>query len=532
VTGSAARKLVRLDAPARFPVRDVQVRTRLSQASGRLQRAAQELAGATASLSAEFDTATDRASPAVGRLGAPDRDAMAGGTEPEHPILTIHLLGQFKLLRCGREISTAEFGGRQVRLLVQMLLSSRPAAVRKHTLIDALWPEATTNCAANLSILVSRARHALGDPRLIVAHAGGYAFSADDQCWVDAEAFESLVTHGRRSAASGHQSAALYAFRSAVALWQGEPLTEDEDSRWAIAYRRHLCRLRQECLEGAAAVALEAGQLNVALAYAQEASDLDPLSENALVLLMSSLAGLGSPAKAIDRFTQWRQWAASELGLDPSPRVLALFERLLRDGVGGPPLPDDADKAREAIAPASCAERLRGSRAATILDASSDAIWMLDRRWFVVYVNAYGAELLGSRPADVIGEDIRQVLPQVRGLGIVRRAAAAMDDGMPGCFRLYFPPLEIWLDAELHPTGEGLIVVMKRATRQVMAAERILLALGEVLTVADELDDWVADPGPARSGRHVKARIDASTVDAIADATWLDDEVVTARRRA
>jgi hypothetical protein len=117
-------------------------------------------------------------------------------------------------------------------------------------------------------------------------------------------------------------------------------------------------------------------------------------------------------------------------------------------------------------------------------------------------------------------------------MGIVRRAEAAMDEGVPGCFRLYFPPLEIWLDAELHPTRAGLIVVMKRATRQVIVADRIRQALSEVLTVADEIDDWVADPGPKRSVRHVKVRLDTSTVDAIADATWLDDEVVEAKQRA
>ena len=76
------------------------------------------------------------------------------------------------------------------------------------------------------------------------------------------------------------------------------------------------------------------------------------------------------------------------------------------------------------------------------------------------------------------------------------------------------------------------MVVMKRATRQVIAADRIRLALSEVLTVADELDGWDADPGAKRSVRHGRARIDASTVDAIADATWLDDEVVKARRDA
>lgn len=503
MTGALARQVDRLDVPARLPATDVQVRTRLLHAAERLQRAARELAGATANLSAGFDSASD-------------------GASPGHPILTIHLLGQFKVLRCGREISTAEFGGRQVRLLVQILLSSRPAAVRKQRLIDALWPEASTNSAANLSILVSRARHALGDSSLIVARGGGYAFSPDDQCWVDAEAFEGLVRQGRRSAAAGRQSAALYAFRSAHALWRGEPLTEGEDSRWAIAYRSHLCALRLECLEGAAAAAIEAGQPNVALAYASEASDLDPFSESALVLLMTSLADVGSPAKAIDRFAQWRRQLASELGLDPSPRALALFERLLHDGVSGPPLPHDT--AAQSTGSVCSAEHLHGSRAVTILDASSHAVWMLDRRWSIVYVNAYGAELLGGRPADVLGEDIRQVLPQVHDIGIVHRAEVAMDEGMPDCFRLYFPPFEIWLDAELYPSTDGLIVVLRCATRQVIAADRIRLAISEVLAAANAFDDWVADDGPQRSGRHGRERITAATVDAIADAMWLDDE--------
>ena len=99
-----------------------------------------------------------------------------------------------------------------------------------------------------------------------------------------------------------------------------------------------------------------------------------------------------------------------------------------------------------------------------------------------------------------------------------------MNEGMPDCFRVYFTPFEVWLEAELHPTSEGLIVAMKRATRQVIAADRIRLAMGEVLAAATTLDDWAADDCRQRPGRQGRARIPEAALDAIADATWLDDE--------
>lgn len=306
---------------------------RVSDASIRLQWAAQELAGAVAGLLSDLRPVTNS------HAAASSEQASAQGTrtDPLHsshqPILAIRMLGQFRVTRAGSEISTAEFRGRRVRQLIQILLTAHPAVLTKDRLLDALWPHSSTCGAANLSVLVSRARRALGNPALIVARGGGYAFRHDASCWVDAEVFEDHVDRGRAAAASGCHVAAVHAFRSAAALWEGEPLAEDAEAGWAMSYRRHFSALHLESLEGLATAALETGQPNVALASAKGALELDALSERALVLLMRALAELGSPAEAIDRFTRWRRWLVTEMGLNPSGRALEMFERLLQEDV-------------------------------------------------------------------------------------------------------------------------------------------------------------------------------------------------------
>ena len=121
---------------------------------------------------------------------------------------------------------------------------------------------------ANLAVLASRARHALGDSSLIVVSEGGYVFADDDRCWVDAEAFAADAERGRMALASGHAAAALRSYRSALALWAGDPLVENQYEEWAQGHRRLFARLYEEALEGAARAALQVGQAAVALHFA------------------------------------------------------------------------------------------------------------------------------------------------------------------------------------------------------------------------------------------------------------------------
>src|SRR5579859_4751466 len=95
----------------------------------------------------------------------------------------LQLLGRFQVLRDGAEVPPAAFGGRKTRALLRVLAVRSPDLVPHDALAEALWPDRLpADPAANLGVLVNRARRALDDPALVVTGTGGYALGA---CAVD-----------------------------------------------------------------------------------------------------------------------------------------------------------------------------------------------------------------------------------------------------------------------------------------------------------------------------------------------------------
>ncbi|HLI57598.1 MAG TPA: BTAD domain-containing putative transcriptional regulator [Actinomycetota bacterium] len=264
------------------------------------------------------------------------------------PALEFRLLGRFAAWRTGTEIPAAAFGGRLVRSLVRVLLTRRGAFVSKDLLTEALWPSrAPADPSANLDVLVSRARRALGDPGLVTAGSGGYSFCGDEACCrVDAERFLAEAASGAAASEDGNPVLALRAFQSALDLWQGEPLAEDRYADWAQEYRRALGRAHLDVLEGAATAALAAGMPVRAVALAERAVTLEPLREAGHLLLARALAGSGDAAGALAAIAALRQSLADELGLDLPPAAAELELAILRGASPGAPAGSPAEPAR------------------------------------------------------------------------------------------------------------------------------------------------------------------------------------------
>jgi PAS domain S-box-containing protein len=410
---------------------------------------------------------TDGLAEAATRLAAhdPDVDGQLLATAP----LAVQLLGQFRVLRDGVEIPTNAFGGRHVRQFVQLLVTRRGVVVPRSALSGPLWPTmgSSPSVAAGLSVLASRARRALADPTLIVSRAGGYLFAAERRCVVDTEIFQRWVRAGRLAAAAGNHSAALQAYRSALALWSGEPLLE-VDGEWARTYRQRMQRLRLECLEGMAASGPQTGQPTVALAFAEEAAALEPERDEVLVLLMTALAQVGSPADAIDRYETWRARLAEEKGLDPSPQAAELFGRLLRGEY--PPPGDGATRPRHASVRRNRppADRLSG-----ILAAVPEAVWVLDRRWRFTEVNPRAAELLGRRHQDLVDRCAWDVLQGDPGEALFRRAEHAVGEQGSACFHHLHPPTGAWLRVQAQVSAGDVVVAASDVTADMNLKEAL-----------------------------------------------------------
>ena len=238
----------------------------------------------------------------------------------------LRLLGRFVVIRDGREIPAAEFGGRKVRALLRILATRRGSLVTHDALTEMLWGERPpADPAANLQVLVNRARRALGAPELLVTGPGGYALAGTDACVIDGERFLAAVDDAQRL--SGR--AALDAYVAALGEWGGTPLAEDVYADWSRGYRERLTRAHQLALEHAAAVALDCGEPARAVDFAARAAAAEPLREAAVLPLLRALVATGDPAGALERYGEFRAALADELGVDPSDDAQALYRALL-----------------------------------------------------------------------------------------------------------------------------------------------------------------------------------------------------------
>src|SRR4051812_3840495 len=189
-----------------------------------------------------------------------------------------------------------------------------------------LWPQRPpVDPAANLQVLITRARKALGEPLLVRTGPGGYSLSDGQRCVVDAERFVAAVEREQRLP----RGDALAALAGALGDWAGEPLAEDGYTDWARDFRDRLLRVRQGAPERAAALAIDARETPAGGADASAAAEAEPLREVAALTQVRALAAAGDPAAALARYDQYRRALADELGLDPSPEAAELHRRLL-----------------------------------------------------------------------------------------------------------------------------------------------------------------------------------------------------------
>ncbi len=243
--------------------------------------------------------------------------------------MEIDLLGRFAVRRGGRAVDAAEFGGRRVRQLVRILAAERGHVVSRDALIDALWGEQLpADPGTNLNVVVNRARRALGEPEVIQTGSGGYLLREGTEVLVDVERFEELVDQARAARTREDDDTAARAAQAALTLWD-EPLAEDAYADWAQPHRDRLERLHQDTLEIGAAGLLAVGNARDAVALAAQAVACQPLREAAYLLLIQACAADGDQAAAVAAYLDLRRMLADELGIDPSPAAVSIYEQLL-----------------------------------------------------------------------------------------------------------------------------------------------------------------------------------------------------------
>lgn len=231
-----------------------------------------------------------------------------------------------------------DIGGARLRMLVARLALDANRPVTAESLVDGLWGAEPPADAANaLQSLVSRLRRTLGDSARLASAGGGYLLKVEE---VDAHRFEELATRGRHELAAGRFGNASAALTEALALWQGEALSDVLETPFAQPPAVRLNDLRTAAMEDRFEAELELGRHAEILADLEAAGAEHPLRERLASLRIRALYAAGRQSDALAVYERTRATLAEELGVDPSNELQQTHLAVLR-GELAKPRPDN-----------------------------------------------------------------------------------------------------------------------------------------------------------------------------------------------
>ena len=221
----------------------------------------------------------------------------------------ITLLGTFEVVLDGSRVTADAWPRPQAAALVKVMALSPGRQRHREQVIDLLWPDlSVTEAAPRLHKLAHYARVALGDRRAVVLRGETVALFPDAEVVVDIDVFEA-----RADAALSADIPEAAA--EAADTYGGPLLPADLYEPWAERRREQL-RLRYiELLR-------RAGQWNRLLSE-------DPTDEEANLVLMNRHVADGDHRAALRQFERLNVVLRRELGVTPSPRLLAMRDQVL-----------------------------------------------------------------------------------------------------------------------------------------------------------------------------------------------------------
>ena len=242
--------------------------------------------------------------------------------------IRVFLLGSFSVLVDGERVAD-RWRLRKAKTLVKLLALAPGHRLHREQIVDILWPDATPHAATNnLHQVLHGVRHNLGaesiglrDDVVRLCPAGGLT--------VDVDEFE-------QAAAKARSGSDITAFKSALELWTGPLLPEDQYAEWTSEHRDRLTETHAALATELGLRLVEQGDLPAALALLEPLLPSRPLDEHLHRVLIEVLAGAGRRWDAIELYERLRAALDDAYAAEPEPQTKAVYRRLL---TGGKPMP-------------------------------------------------------------------------------------------------------------------------------------------------------------------------------------------------
>jgi DNA-binding SARP family transcriptional activator len=243
---------------------------------------------------------------------------LATNQRPVGSLLKVSVLGSFDFSVDGEPHRDLPPGSQ--RLLAFLALRDR--AVVRAALAGTLWPDASEEHAqASLRSALSR----LNEVDRTVLRIRAQELSLADGVIVDVRDARMLA---HRLLNLGKEQEGDLSDRAISTL--SLDLLPDWYDDWAVAEAEEWRQLRLHALDALAERLTTAGRLADATSAALAAVKAEPLRETAHAVLIRVYLAEGNRAEALAAYEHYRKLLSSELGLEPTGRIQALIEDLLR----------------------------------------------------------------------------------------------------------------------------------------------------------------------------------------------------------
>jgi DNA-binding SARP family transcriptional activator len=247
----------------------------------------------------------------------------------------VRLLGVVEVAGGGQVVSPPPL----LRTLLAVLALSANRVVSSSSLIEALWQEEPSPARErNLHAHVYQLRKLLAglspdqadNSARLVTRAAGYLLRLGVH-ESDFGLFTDLAQRGREAVRAGDNRAAAALLGQALGVWQGSAL--EDVASFAARLESAAAALDEDRLavhEDYAEVRLALGLHRELVGELALVAAEHPLRERLCWLLMLALYRSGRQAEALERYRKMRSRLADELGIDPSPSLQELHQRILQ----------------------------------------------------------------------------------------------------------------------------------------------------------------------------------------------------------
>ena len=256
----------------------------------------------------------------------PARLDASSAAEGDPPALYVRLLGGLDVRIGNRQVDMQAFSRQKTKTLLALLVLARGRELSRERLLETLWPDSPHGCAIkNFYSVWSQLKRGLdyeGTCPYLLRDQGGVRLDArflrSDVAELDSICRTLSFGEIDLDRWRGHLEAIDESY-------SGDLLPSERGNDDIAAARRRLRINLVDSLVCASGRLLESGEPRAALWFAREATTRDRSREDACAALMEAQLGAGQRAAAIDTYISCRRYLAEELGIDPSPSIVALY---------------------------------------------------------------------------------------------------------------------------------------------------------------------------------------------------------------